>query len=170
MWCAPWPRQGQAEPAGEPAGRMETGRHASPPSAFEVISPCTCWFPFPHLCSPKQCTNTSGGPFLLGWCCWWEPVPAAGMGAVFQQCFRIINIPSPGQIHSLEALVLAEDSWGKAEQQEQAGPILDPPAAHFSLGKPPMGLQSCHSNSYVPQGAALPTSLLHWQRRQHSSL
>lgn len=79
--------------------------------------------------------------------------------------------PLPGtDVHSLEALVLAEDSWGKAEQQEQAGPILDPPAAHFSLGKPPMGLQSCHSNSYVPQGAALPTSLLHWQRRQHSSL
>lgn len=125
------------------------------PAAFEVISPCTCWFPFPHPCSPEQRTNTSGGPLLPGLCRWWEPLPAAGMGVVFQQCFRTINVPSPGHrdVPSPEPRVPAEDSWGKAGQQDRAAPILDAPAAHFSLCKPPMGLQSC------PREQPLPTSL-----------
>lgn len=74
----------------------------------------------------------------------------------WERCFRIINIPSLGQrdVPSPEPLMLAKDSWGKAGQQEQVGPILDPPAAHFSLCKPPVGLQSCHSSSHMPQGAA----------------
>lgn len=162
MCRAPWPRQGQAQPAGEAAGctslqgGWRRGVMHPHPSAFEVISPCTCWFPFPHHCSPEQCTNTSGGPLLPGLCCWWEPLPAAGVGAVFQQCFGIINIPSLGHrdVPNPEPLMPAKDSWAKAGQKEQAAPILDPPAAHFSPCKPPMGLQSRHSSSYMPQGAA----------------
>lgn len=116
-----------------------------PLSSFPC-APAGSHFLIPALQSSAQtpreghsCWGCVAGVVLPG-----EPFPAAGVGAVFQQCFRIINIPSLGQrdVPNPEPLMLAKDIWGKAGQQEQAGAILDPPAAHFSLCKPPMGQHS----------------------------
>lgn len=123
------------------------------PAALEVISQRTCWFPFPHPAPQSNAQTPREGPSCRG-------CVAGGMGAVFQQCFRIINIPSLGQrdVPSPEPLVLIKDSWGQAGQQEQA--LFWLLQQHiFLAANHPWSCSNASAAPTCPREQPLPTSL-----------